>query len=293
MKKTIDILKGKRVPGNRGLGQQSENEGHISKKKANTRTQRLKIFKLPDPEVFQDTFVVAGKSLKLMVLAIALSAFIHLAAGALLIGVPLMNPGSLPPVEVYSAFLAPMPSPSPPPAPPGGSEKPGKGRIAAVKNPPVVEPGKLVAPIDIPPEIADEKISGGGGRYGIPGGPEYSPDEKSFWDRTIEEFMPVNVYKVEEPVRAIGEIKLPKLLHQVEPEYPQVAREARVEGVVILEATTDVYGRVQSVKVLRSVPLLDQAAIEAVKQWVYEPMVVNGRPRGVVFTVTITFRLKK
>ncbi len=45
-------------------------------------------------------------------------------------------------------------------------------------------------------------------------------------------------------------------------------------------------------KVLRSVTLLDQAAIDAVKQWVYEPMVINGRPRGVIFTVTLTFKLK-
>jgi len=65
-----------------------------------------------------------------------------------------------------------------------------------------------------------------------------------------------------------------------------------VEGVVIIEAQTDIYGRVQSVKVLRSIPLLDQAAIDAVRQWVYEPMVINGRPRGVIFTVTVTFKLK-
>ncbi|HRU33623.1 MAG TPA: energy transducer TonB, partial [Candidatus Paceibacterota bacterium] len=93
-------------------------------------------------------------------------------------------------------------------------------------------------------------------------------------------------------VRAIGEIKQPKLIHRVEPIYPEIARQARVEGVVILECTTDIYGRVQTVKVLRSVPLLDQAAIDAVKQWVYEPMVINGRPRGVIFTVTLTFKLK-
>jgi protein TonB len=65
-----------------------------------------------------------------------------------------------------------------------------------------------------------------------------------------------------------------------------------VGGVVIFEATTDVYGRVIGVKVLRSIPLLDQAAVDAVRQWVYEPMVINGRPRPVVFTVTVTFQLK-
>jgi len=77
----------------------------------------------------------------------------------------------------------------------------------------------------------------------------------------------------------------------VEPLYPEIARQARVEGVVIVEATTDIHGRVQYVKILRSIPLLDQAAVDAVRQWVYEPMIINGRPRGVIFTVTVTFRL--
>jgi protein TonB len=78
----------------------------------------------------------------------------------------------------------------------------------------------------------------------------------------------------------------------VDPLYPEIARQARVEGVVIIEATTDVYGRVQNVKVLKSIPLLDQSAIDAVRQWVYEPMIINGRPRPVIFTVTVRFQLK-
>jgi protein TonB len=100
------------------------------------------------------------------------------------------------------------------------------------------------------------------------------------------------VGEVEAPVRAIGDVKPPKLIREVQPVYPEIARQARVEGIVIVEATTDVYGRVTSVKVLRSIPLLDQAAIDAVRQWVYEPMVINGRPRPVVFTVTVRFQLK-
>jgi len=100
------------------------------------------------------------------------------------------------------------------------------------------------------------------------------------------------VGEVEAPVRAIGEIKPPKLIKAVVPIYPEIARQARIEGVVEIEATTDVYGRVISVKVLRSIPLLDQAAIDAVRQWVYEPMIINGRPRPVIFTVKVTFQLK-
>ena len=61
---------------------------------------------------------------------------------------------------------------------------------------------------------------------------------------------------------------------------------------MVVEATTDIYGRVQKIKVLSSVPLLDKAAIDTVYQWVYEPFVLNGKPSGVIFTVTVIFKLK-
>ena len=85
----------------------------------------------------------------------------------------------------------------------------------------------------------------------------------------------------------------PKLIKQVDPIYPEEAAKAGVEGVVIMEVTTDTYGRIAAVKVLRSIPQLDQAAIDAVKQWVYEPMIINGQPQPVVFTVTVRFNLDK
>ncbi|MGB8959226.1 MAG: energy transducer TonB [Candidatus Aminicenantales bacterium] len=83
----------------------------------------------------------------------------------------------------------------------------------------------------------------------------------------------------------------PRPVKQVDPIYPELARQARVEGAVILEATTDTYGRVDSIRVLRSIPLLDQAAIDALRQWVYEPMIIDGKPRSVTFTVTMQFKL--
>jgi len=93
------------------------------------------------------------------------------------------------------------------------------------------------------------------------------------------------------PVRLEGQYTPPKPILKVKPDYPLRARQARVEGVVILEATTDEYGRVKHVKVLRSIPALDQAAVEAVQHWIYEPMIINGRPRGVIFRVTVNFVL--
>lgn len=86
-------------------------------------------------------------------------------------------------------------------------------------------------------------------------------------------------------------VKPPKLVKEVAPVYPEAAKQGGIEGAVILEATTDTYGRVASVKILRGDPLLGQAAVEALKQWVYEPMVINGKPKPVVFTVTMRFTL--
>ena len=97
----------------------------------------------------------------------------------------------------------------------------------------------------------------------------------------------------EEPVRAIGEIKAPRLIKRVEPVYPEDAYKAGVGGLVILEATTDIYGRVQSLKVLRSIPMLDQAAMDAVRQWIYEPRVIDGKPREMIFTTSVTFQIEE
>jgi len=94
-------------------------------------------------------------------------------------------------------------------------------------------------------------------------------------------------------VKAEGEIRPPRLIKKVEPVYPEEARKAKVSGVVILSVRTDEKGNVEAVRVLRSVdPLLDQAAIDAVKKWKYEPFIKDGKPRKIVFTVTVRFKLK-
>lgn len=94
-------------------------------------------------------------------------------------------------------------------------------------------------------------------------------------------------------VRAVGEIKPPRLIKKVNPVYPEEARKERVEGVVILEARTDEEGNVDQVRVLKSnATLLNEPAIDAVKQWKYEPFYKDGKPRPIVFTVTVSFKLK-
>jgi len=93
------------------------------------------------------------------------------------------------------------------------------------------------------------------------------------------------------PVRVGGAIAAPIRTRQVAPVYPPIAQSARVQGVVIVEALIDETGRVADVRILRSIPLLDQAAIDAVRQWEYTPVLLNGVPVPVIMTATVQFTL--
>jgi TonB family protein len=89
-----------------------------------------------------------------------------------------------------------------------------------------------------------------------------------------------------------GDLRPPKKIKDVPPVYPAEAQEARVQGVVIMEVRIDERGTVTDVRPLRSIPLLDQAAIDAVKQWQYEPTLLNGVAVPVIMTVTVNFTLR-
>jgi protein TonB len=95
-------------------------------------------------------------------------------------------------------------------------------------------------------------------------------------------------------VRIGGQLTAPALLKRVEPIYPDMAAAAQLTGLVILEATVATDGCVESVRVLRSRhPFLDHAAVEALKQWQYSPLVLNGTPTAFVLTVTFNFSVQR
>ncbi|MBZ5556732.1 MAG: TonB family protein [Acidobacteriia bacterium] len=96
----------------------------------------------------------------------------------------------------------------------------------------------------------------------------------------------------QDPIRLHSGMQMPRKLVDVAPVYPAIASAARKEGVVILEAIIDTHGDVASVRVLRSIPLLDQAAVDAVRQWKYTPTLLNGVAVPLVMTVTINFTLQ-
>jgi len=90
-----------------------------------------------------------------------------------------------------------------------------------------------------------------------------------------------------------GDVRRPRLIHRVEPEYPRLAKLAGIQGDVVLEALLDKDGRVRNVEAKSGHPMLNEAAKEAVGQWVYEPTYLNGVPYPVLLTVTVEFRLKR
>jgi len=102
---------------------------------------------------------------------------------------------------------------------------------------------------------------------------------------------PVPVAKKVAPVRVGGNVSEARLIRRVDPVYPETARRARVEGVVLLEVNIDERGDVTNVRVIQGHLLLCQPAVEAVKQWKYSPTVLNGTPVPVVSTVMLPFRL--
>jgi protein TonB len=95
------------------------------------------------------------------------------------------------------------------------------------------------------------------------------------------------------PQHVGGSIRPPAKIKHVAPEYPQIARASHVQGVVIIQATIDSRGNVESAIVMRSIPLLDEAALDAVRQWRFTPTLLNGTAVPVIMTVTVNFELSR
>jgi periplasmic protein TonB len=216
----------------------------------------------------------------------------HVIAVAAIIVLPLvLGEVSLPVAsEAVHAFFVPPPDvalPPPPPPPPAVA----RALTPAPTAPRPVTEATFLAPIEVPEGVQPEEgidlgVEGGvpgGVEGGVPGGvvggvvgglPEAPPPAPTV-----------------APVRVGGLVRVPKLLNRVTPAYPQIAVAARTSAILILEATVGADGRVQEVKVLRGQPLFDQAAVDAVKQWRYRPLLLNGVAVPFIVTVTLSFSL--
>ena len=187
----------------------------------------------------------------------------------------------LPAIPNVLAFVAELPAAAPPPPPP--PPRPAQ----AVPQAPSANPA--AAPLEAPAEIAPEPVAApvndfagveGGVVGGVVGGVP----------AVVAEAPPPPPPPVSrEPVRIGGQVSAPALVKRVEPVYPSIAQLAAIDGIVILDAIVDEHGRIQSVKVLRGHPLLARAASDAVQQWEYEPLKLNGTPTAFELTVSLWF----
>jgi len=117
-------------------------------------------------------------------------------------------------------------------------------------------------------------------------------EQTATYYKEIAELKQMGNESFDKRLRVGGDIKEPKKIKHVPPQYPQIAQTAKVQGVVIIEATIGPNGAVQEAKVLRSIPLLDAAALDAVRQWQFTPTLLNGVPVPVIMTVTVNFTLQ-
>jgi len=218
--------------------------------------------------------------------------------GALILAVvmlPLYLYDSVPAASerVLRAFFVPPPDvavPLPPPPPPAGPSLRPRA-LKAVPAPAIV--AAFVAPLEVPDRIvADPTNLGDDQEGGVPGGVEGGVPGGVIGGVVggLPSGPPVTA--APEPiVRIGGAIAAPALVQVVRPEYPEVARLARVRGLVILEAVVSSEGKVESARVLRGVPLLDEPALKAVRERRYRPLLLNGVPTPFILTVTVSFDL--
>ncbi len=232
-------------------------------------------------EVVQPSAKLGSQSRYTLPLSIAA----HVAIAAGLVIVPLMASDVLPtPRTVIGAFAA-QPSPPPPPPP--------MARAAVASTQPArPSPSSAVAPIDAPDMIAPEPATTGsvlGDPNGVPGG---LPDGLVGGSGVLPDVPAIPAPPPPpKPLPVGGRIKEPTKIRHVPPVYPVIAQQARVGGIVIIAAVIGTDGRVKEAKVLLSKPLLDEAALTAVRQWQFTPTMLNGVPVPVIMTVTVNFKL--
>ena len=218
---------------------------------------------------------------------VVFSLIAHALALVALVIVPLFAADTLPtPKRVIDYFL---PSDIVPVVVPTVSHATPPGHRDAQPPAAAVTPG-MPAPIDAPNGITtdDPPTIGTDAGSGAPSvGVVEGPPSEGLW-RTEPPPAPAP----QAPIQWHSGIRRPQKIVDVAPVYPPVARAAHAQGIVIIEATIDTHGSVVAALVTKSVSLLDQAALDAVRQWKFSPTLLNGVPVPIIMTVTVNFTLK-
>jgi periplasmic protein TonB len=214
---------------------------------------------------------------------LSVSILLHAGLAAAVVVVPLLMRESLPVpasgVRVFFAEPLALPAPPPPPAP--------ASRAPRAQKAPPPSP-RLTAPVEVPERVVPEEAAdptapgteSAGVEGGVPGGVV-----GGIVEALPEPPAPPQV------VHVGGAIREPTKVKHVNPVYPDVAARAMVQGNVVVELQVNTQGRVTDAQVVKGIPLLNEAALAAVRQWVYTPPLVDGVPVRLIMTVTVRFKL--
>ncbi len=250
--------------------------------------------------MFEQTFVDGtGKTKKSWTVTLAF--VVEIVAICIAILIPLIYTEALPKTQL-TAFLTAPPPPPPPPPPPAAAP------VKVIKVAPrQFDAGRLLAPKQIPKEIAmikEEELPPpsasagvvGGVPGGVPGGTAGGVIGGII--SSVAAAPPPPPPKVEKPVtpqriRVGGNVQAANLIRKVTPVYPPLAKQARVQGTVRFTAIISKDGTIQQLQLVSGHPLLVQAAQDAVKQWLYKPTLLNGEPVEVVTQIDVNFTLSQ
>src|SRR5205823_8715357 len=227
-------------------------------------------------------------------MTVVLSAVFQLAFLGILILIPLIYTEALPKTTMATMLTAPPPPPPPPPPP---------AAVQVVKVRPQVhlmDAGKLMQPKVIPKDIkmikeeAEPDTGVVGAVGGVPGGVAGGPMGGVLGGVIggIGSAAPPNP-KPTGPVRVGGNVQAARIVNRVQPVYPPLARQTRISGTVRLHAIISKDGTIQQLEVMSGHPLLQQAALDAVRQWRYQPTLLNGEPVEVDTTIDVIFSLNQ
>ena len=244
--------------------------------------------------MFEDSLIESGGRLRTKRGATTLVSFIlQVALVGILVILPLVFTEALPKQQLMTFLVAPPPPPPPPPPAAATPVKTVKVVQTDIVNGQLRTPTKIPQKVQMikeeeaPPPVMSASGVVGGVPGGVPGG------QMGGVIGGIISSTPVAVPKAATPqrVRVSQGVSQGLLVKKVQPAYPPLARQARIQGQVVLQAEISKDGSIENLRLISGHPMLAPAAIEAVKQWRYKPYMLNGEPVAVETTVMVNFTL--
>src|SRR5882672_296763 len=240
--------------------------------------------------MFEDSLIESGNKLKTKRLFTSIVSFFgqFLLVGIAIL-VPLIYTDALPKTQLMTFLVAPPPPPPPPPPPAAAP-------IKVVKVQSDLVNGQLRTPTKIPQKVQMIKeeeappVMGTGVMGGVPGGVP-GGSMGGVIGGMINSTAAIPKVATPQRVRVSSGVSAGLLIKRVQPNYPPLARQARIQGTVVLQAEINKEGAIQNLQLISGHPMLAPAAIEAVKQWRYKPYLLNGEPVAVDTQVVVNFTL--